>query len=96
MKPWMRKAINWKKIPWQKKSKQKDNKKLVKKKNKYDDDEVSLLTYELEEKENIKEEDNNVEWQIDILIEVVNRYITKLFIVVTNEILSLGDNKDYF
>jgi hypothetical protein len=68
----------------------------VKKKNKYDDDEVSLLTYELEEKENIKEEDNNVEWQIDILIEVVNRYITKLFIVVTNEILSLGDNKDYF
>ncbi len=68
----------------------------MKKKNKYDDDEVSLLTYELEEKENIKEEDNNVEWQIDILIEVVNRYITKLFIVVTNEILSLGDNKDYF
>lgn len=54
-----------------------------------------LLTYQLEEKNNNKkEEDNNVEWQIDILIEVVNHYITKLFIVVTNEILLLGDNKE--
>jgi hypothetical protein len=33
---------------------------------------VFLLTYQLEEKNNNKkEEDNNVEWQIDILIEVV-------------------------
>ncbi len=62
---------------------------------KCDDDEVFLLTYQLEEKNNNKkEEDNNVEWQIDILIEVVNHYITKLFIVVTNEILLLGDNKE--
>lgn len=75
------------------KGKQEDNKKLVKKKNKYVDDEVSLPIYQLEEKKNSKkEEDNNVKWQIDILIEV-NHYITKLFIVVTNEILSLGDNK---
>jgi hypothetical protein len=67
----------------------------VKKKNKYDDDEVFLLTYQLEENNNNKkEEDNNVEWQIDILIEVVNHYITILFIVVTNEILLLGDNKE--
>jgi len=67
----------------------------VKKKNKYDDDEVFLLTYQLEENNNSKkEEDNNVEWQIDIIIEVVNHYITKLFIVVKNEILLLGDNKE--
>jgi hydroxymethylpyrimidine pyrophosphatase-like HAD family hydrolase len=83
-----------KKDSMKKKGKQEDNKKLVKKKNKYDDDAMSLPTYQLEEKVNSKEEDNNVEWQLDILIEVVNHYITKLFIVVTNEILLIGDNKE--